>query len=209
MTPIPESVPFPPRPLRRVDDYDAQWAWRGRGGKGDGCLIACSHQPIPCVTSHESGTGPGRDAVERYGIHDVKRANQPPRRALVKTTPAHPPRFPREPHGAGWPRRWSGGSVVLQLPCLIPGDISEGATCPLYRDECSYRRTSHRFPIARGDGRCDAHSCMRTECNFDNGDCVQQRMVKAGVAAGKACAREACSLLGIDKRVCDARPLAG
>jgi len=33
---------------------------------------------------------PGRDAVERHGIHDVKRANQP-HRALVLTTPALPP----------------------------------------------------------------------------------------------------------------------
>ena len=110
-------------------DYDAQWAWRGRGGKGDGYLIACSHQPIPCASSCESGTGPGRDAVERHGIHDVKRANQP-LRALVLTTPAHPPSFPRGPYGTGWPRKWPGGSVVLQLPCLIPGVISAGATRP-------------------------------------------------------------------------------
>ena len=74
-------------------DYDAQWAWRGRGGKGDGCRIACGHQPIPCASPCESGTGPGRDAVERHGIHDVKRANQP-LRALVLTTPAHPPFIP-------------------------------------------------------------------------------------------------------------------
>jgi len=33
---------------------------------------------------------------------------------------------------------------VLQLPCLIPGVISERATCPLKRDEGRYRRTSHR-----------------------------------------------------------------
>jgi hypothetical protein len=79
------NLPPPPPP-----PPDVQWAWRSRGGKGDGCLIACSHQLIPCASSCESGTGPGRDAVERHGIHDVKRANQP-HRALVMTAPAHPP----------------------------------------------------------------------------------------------------------------------
>ena len=70
-------------------------------------LIACSHQPIPCASPCESGTGPGPDAVERHGIRDIKRANQP-RRALVKTTPAHSPRFFRGPYGTGWPNmvRW-------------------------------------------------------------------------------------------------------
>ena len=55
--------------------------------------FVATNQPIPCASSRESGTGPGRDAMERHGIHDVKRANQP-RIAPVMTTPAHPPLIP-------------------------------------------------------------------------------------------------------------------
>jgi len=46
----------------------------------------------------------------------------------------------------------------------------------------------------RGSGTCHPE-CMSLACNFDNGDCVTQRMDAAGVEAGQVCDREVCSIL--------------
>ena len=45
----------------------------------------------------------------------------------------------------------------------------------------------------RGDGYCSV-DCMSLRCNWDDGDCVTQRMDAAGAEAGQACDRDQCSI---------------
>ena len=51
----------------------------------------------------------------------------------------------------------------------------------------------------RGDGYCSV-DCMSLRCNWDDGDCVTQRMDAAGAEAGQACDRGAVQHLSADQR---------
>ena len=77
--------------------------------------------------------------------------------------------------------RAHGGALALLAEANV--DLREATSCS---ESC--------FDEHRGDKVCHASWCMNAGCNFDDGDCVLQRMEKAGDDSGAKCDRDECDL---------------
>ena len=67
--------------------------------------------------------------------------------------------------------------------------LSGASVLPLQEEDCP----GNCLPEERGNGYCDPF-CFRQACNYDDGDCIRERMDKAGESSRDACDLSQCSL---------------